>query len=131
MLINYMNITQMRIVLASLQNAKDAAYLKEVLLAESVEANTPQHSSGSYFPPNSKNKTIGRGMRSISSKVWSAVLCCAVLCCDVLCCAVLCCAVLCCAVLCCAVLCCAVLCCATVLRCIMPCFMVASVMAWL
>ena len=85
--------------LAVLQTAKDAAYLKEVLLTDSAESNTPQHSSGSFFPPNSKNKTIGRGMRSVSSKV-SPALCCAVLCCAVLCCAVLCCAVLCCAVLC-------------------------------
>ena len=84
--------------LAVLQTAKDAAYLKEVLLTDSAESNTPQHSSGSFFPPNSKNKTIGRGMRSVSSKV-SPALCCAVLCCAVLCCAVLCCAVLCCAVL--------------------------------
>ena len=56
-------------VLSFLQFAKDAAYLKEVLLSDNAEANTPQHSSGSYFPPNSKNRTIGRGMRSVSSKV--------------------------------------------------------------
>ncbi|KAL3134942.1 hypothetical protein ABBQ32_007903 [Trebouxia sp. C0010 RCD-2024] len=50
------------------KGAKDAAYLKEVLLTDTTDATTPQHSSGSYFAPNSKNKTIGRGMRSISSK---------------------------------------------------------------
>lgn len=56
--------------LVLLQMAKDPAYLKEAILSDTSDANVPQHSSGSHFGT-SKNKTIGRGMRSISSKVSS------------------------------------------------------------
>ena len=52
--------------------AKDPAYIKEALLSEDPNAMTPQHSSGSHFGGTSRNKTVGRGMRSITSKVRAA-----------------------------------------------------------
>lgn len=49
--------------------AKDPAYIRDALLVDDGGVNVPQHSSGSYFGGGStRNKTIGRGMRSISSK---------------------------------------------------------------
>ena len=56
--------------------AKDPAYIRDALLVDDGGVNVPQHSSGSYFGGGStRNKTIGRGMRSISSKVlsWSSI----------------------------------------------------------
>ena len=50
--------------------AKDAAYIKDALLVDDGNVNVPEHSSGSHFGGgSSRNKTIGRGMRSITSKV--------------------------------------------------------------
>lgn len=50
--------------------AKDAAYIKDALLVDDGSVNGPEHSSGSHFGGgSSRNKTIGRGMRSITSKV--------------------------------------------------------------
>ena len=50
--------------------AKDPAYIRDALLVDDGGVNVPQHSSGSHFGGGStRNKTIGRGMRSISSKV--------------------------------------------------------------
>ncbi len=53
-----------------MQMAKDPAYIRDALLVDDGGANVPQHSSGSHFGGGStRNKTIGRGMRSITSKV--------------------------------------------------------------
>ena len=50
--------------------AKDAAYIKDALLVDDGNVIVPEHSSGSHFGGgSSRNKTIGRGMRSITSKV--------------------------------------------------------------
>ena len=52
------------------QMAKDPAYLKEAILTDDGNVNVPQHSSGSHFGGGtSRNRTVGRGMRSVSSKV--------------------------------------------------------------
>jgi len=57
-------------VCVALQMAKDPAYIRDALLVDDGGVNVPQHSSGSHFGGGStRNKTIGRGMRSISSKV--------------------------------------------------------------